>query len=48
MKKQNYYELEEIVEFKEDNGKHHTTITKGTNYKWRLFCINEGMEHNMA
>jgi hypothetical protein len=33
MKKQNYYELEEIVEFKEDNGKHHTTITKGTNYK---------------
>jgi hypothetical protein len=33
MKKQNYFELEEIGELKEANSKHHTTITKGTNYK---------------
>jgi hypothetical protein len=33
MKKQNYCELEEIGEFFKNNGKHHKTITKGTNYK---------------
>jgi len=33
MKKQNYYELEEIEELKINNNKHHITITKGTKYK---------------
>jgi hypothetical protein len=33
---------------KEENGKHHATITEGTNYKWKFFYINGGMEHNMA
>jgi hypothetical protein len=33
MKKQNYCELEEIGEFLKNNGKQHTTITKGANYK---------------
>jgi hypothetical protein len=47
-KEQNYYKLGEKGEIKEDNGKHHITITKGTNYQQRFFYINGGMEHNVV
>jgi hypothetical protein len=35
-------------EIKEDNGRNHIVIAKGTYYKQRLFYINGGLEHNVV
>jgi len=47
LRKKNY-KLGKIEKIKEDDGGYHITTTEGIDYKWRFFCINGWMEHNMA
>jgi hypothetical protein len=35
-------------EIKEDNGRDHIVIAKGTYYNQKLFYINGGLEHNVV
>ncbi len=34
--------------FFKNNGRDHLVVAESTNYQWKFFYINRGMEHNVA